>query len=112
MIDSYRFGKIIIKGTAYSSDVIIYPEKVDASWWRKDGHNLCLNDIKDILNVKPETLIIGQGNPGLMKVSNRIQSTIKNMGIELFVSGTEKAVKKYNEIYKKKKTVAALHLTC
>ncbi len=112
MIDSYSFGKIIINGTTYSSDVIIYPEKVDASWWRKDGHNLCVNDIKDILDFKPELLIIGQGNSGLMKVSTKIQSTIKNMGLELFVSGTKKAVQKYNEIYKNKKTVAALHLTC
>ena len=112
MIDSYRFGEIAINGKTYHSDLIIYPDKVDASWWRKQGHNLCLDDIKDIIDYNPEVLIIGQGKSGLMMVPERIKSVIRNMGIDVYISGTDKAVQTYNEMYKNRKVVAALHLTC
>ena len=45
-IDSYSFGRIVINGKTYTSDVIIFPDKVDASWWRKEGHLLQLADGK------------------------------------------------------------------
>jgi hypothetical protein len=112
MIDSYSFGRIVIKGQSYNSDVIIYPEKVNSSWWRKEGHNLCLEDIKDIINYKPDALVIGKGKPGLMKVPKHVQKAIQNRGITLYIADTAKAVKKYNELYNKTKVVAALHLTC
>ena len=39
-ISAYRFGKIHIDGRAYSSDVIITPERVVDTWWRKQGHSV------------------------------------------------------------------------
>ncbi len=112
MIDSYEFGKITINGRSFRSDVKIFPDRVDASWWRKEGHNLCLQDIQDIIDYSPDVLIIGQGEPGLMKVPASIQHKIGKAGIEVYVSGTEKAVRLYNELHRKRRTVAALHLTC
>ena len=112
MIDSYESGRITVNGKTYRSDVIIYPDRVNASWWRKQGHNLCLDDILEIIDYNPEVLIIGKGKPGLMKVPGSIQTAIKNRGIEVIVSGTEKAVRSYNELCNKKKTVAALHIAC
>jgi hypothetical protein len=64
MIDNYSFGKISIDGKTYSSDVIIFPERVHDSWWRKEGHSLCLEDIQDVFDYLPEVLIIGRGSPG------------------------------------------------
>jgi len=40
MIESYKFGEILIDGVTYTSDVIIYPDSVDFKWWRKEGHLL------------------------------------------------------------------------
>ena len=40
MIESYRFGKIVINGKSYSSDVIIIGDHVKANWWRREGHRL------------------------------------------------------------------------
>ena len=44
-IDSYSFGQIVIDARAYASDVIIYSDRVDAAWWRKEGHRLHPEDI-------------------------------------------------------------------
>ena len=46
MIDSYIFGKIVIDGQDYDRDVIVYPDYVERNWWRKEGHELCIDDIK------------------------------------------------------------------
>ena len=112
MIDSYSFGHITVDGKSYRSDLIIYPDRVDDSWWRKQGHNLCLDDIRDVLAGDPEVLIVGNGNPGLMNVPQSLQDEIRKRGIDLYVSGTQKAVSTYNELHTRKRTVAALHLTC
>ncbi len=112
MIDTYTFGRITVDGKTYKSDVIIYPERVNSSWWRKEGHNLCLEDLEEVLLFKPEVLVIGKGKPGLMKVSPAAAEQIRRQGIEVYAEPTEKAVRLYNEICTRKKAVAALHLTC
>jgi hypothetical protein len=111
-IEHYSFGKIIIDGKTYTSDVIIYPEKVDSSWWRKQGHFLHIDDLKDVIAEKPELLIVGTGNSGVMVVPEETISYIKSKGIEVKIARTDEAVKLFNSFQKEKRTIAALHLTC
>jgi len=33
MIESYKFGEIIINGKKYSSDLIIFEDYIYDSWW-------------------------------------------------------------------------------
>jgi hypothetical protein len=112
MIDSYSFGSITVDGKRYTSDVIIYPERVDSSWWRREGHNLHLEDLQEVLRYRPEVLVVGQGKPGLMKVGSDVIEQLAQRGIEVRVAPTAKAVRMYNHLCAEKKVVAALHLTC
>lgn len=112
MIESYSFGSIIIDGKRYSSDVIIFPDRVRGSWWRKEGHSLCKEDIEEIIAEKPEVLVIGMGDSGLMQVPAETREYIESQGIELIVKRTEEASKTYNELSPLKRVIAAFHLTC
>jgi hypothetical protein len=112
MIESYSFGQIKIDGQHYTTDVIIYPERVDAGWWRKEGHSLCAEDLRDIIAAKPEVLIIGCGASGVLKIPPQTQDYITSLGIELIALPTGTACRRYNELSKKKRVVAGLHLTC
>jgi hypothetical protein len=112
MIDSYDFGRIVVDGKAYTSDMIIFPDKVKDNWWRKEGHALHIEDIESVIKEKPEVLIVGTGNYGLLKVLQETKEYIESKGIELIVEPTEKACEIYNKVPKDKKAVAALHLTC
>ena len=49
-IDKYNFGSITINGKEYTKDVIIFPDRVSAPWWREEGHNLSLKDLKEVIN--------------------------------------------------------------
>ena len=111
-IENYSFGTITIDGKSYTSDVIIYPERVDSSWWRKQGHSLHIVDLKDVIPAGPEILIVGTGHSGAMVVPEETLSYLKSKGIDVHIARTDKAVELFNKFQKNKKTIAALHLTC
>lgn len=112
-IKSYEFGRIEIDGKVYTSDVIIYDAHVDSSWWRKEGHYLQIEDIEEILKVKPDIIIIGTGKFDTMKVSNEVRKELESRGIEFMYANTDGACNRHNEISGSgKKVVTALHLTC
>jgi len=112
MIEDYKFGEIKINGKTYRSDVIVYPDRVDATWWRKQGHNLELDDIKVVITEKPEVIVIGTGEPGLMKVEKKTIEYLENLNIETVVLPTKKACEEYNRRAKNEKIIACFHLTC
>jgi len=112
IIDSYRFGEIVIEGRNYTSDVIIFPDRVRDNWWRKTGHELCIEDIAEVIIEKPEVLMIGTGTSGLMKVLPEVQQGADTRDIKLIVETTDKACTTYNQLCRSQKVVAALHLTC
>jgi hypothetical protein len=112
MIDSYEFGEIVIDGKSYTSDVIIYPQRIDSNWWRKKGHELSVSDLKDVVESRPEIIVVGTGSPGLMKVPPETERYIKSKGIELVVQPTREACRTYNQLCNNKKIVAMLHITC
>ncbi|HDL64334.1 MAG TPA: hypothetical protein ENH12_02985 [Proteobacteria bacterium] len=68
MIENYHFGRIVIDGKTYTSDVIIFPDRIREEWWREDGHSLSLKDIEEVLTLRPDILIVGTGNASLMRV--------------------------------------------
>ncbi len=112
MIDSYGFGRIVIDGRRYASDVIIFPDRVEDRWWRKEGHQLSVEDIEEVLRERPEVLVVGTGYSGLMRILSETRERLASEGIQLIAENTQKACKTYNRLHKSKRVVAALHLTC
>jgi hypothetical protein len=112
-VNSYSFGRITISGKMYTSDVIIGRDFVKDGWWRKEGHRVQIDDIREILNYKPETVIFGTGANGRMRVDRKVEDLLREMGIDVIVEETEKAVRTYNRMLKEgKRVVLAAHLTC
>lgn len=112
MIEAYTFGGITIDGKRYNKDVIIYKDRVDDSWWRKEGHSLCVDDIRKVIEARPEVLVVGTGYSGLMRAPKKTKEFAESQGIEFIAKRTTEAVKLYNNLCRTKDVVAALHLTC
>ncbi len=112
VIDSYQFGQIVINGKKYSSDVIIFPDRVQDAWWRSKGHELSLEDITGVMAENPEVLIVGTGASEQMKVPPEVQKDIEARDINLIVEPTSEACNTYNWLSRTQKVVAALHITC
>lgn len=112
MIDTYSFGSISIDGKKYTADVLVYPDRVDARWWRKEGHRLDPADLQAALAAQPEVLIVGTGFYGAMKVPPETAEFVRQQGVELVAARTGEAVQTYNALSPSQRVVAALHLTC
>lgn len=111
-IDRYRFGEIVIDGQSYTADVLVFPDRVRARWWRKEGHRLAPEDVEEVFQAKPEILVIGQGSGGGMAVLDETLKRLQAAGIEVLAQGTEEACNTYNRLREERRVIAALHLTC
>jgi hypothetical protein len=118
MIEKYDFGILRVDGMEYRHDVILYPEgsgrgeRVQANWWRQEGHRLDKADLEEVVKAKPEMLVVGTGYYGSMQVPPETIDFLNRLGIEVCAEPTQQACRRYNEVKDIRKVVAALHLTC
>ena len=111
-IQSYQFGEMVIDHQTYSSDLIIFPDRVFSGWWRIEGHWLHIEDLSEVLKENPDVLILGTGYSGIMKVPKKLKEELARKNIEVIVTKTGKAVELFNSLGNSKKVIAAFHLTC
>lgn len=112
-IEKYSFGKMVVDGVTYTRDLKIFPDRIKPEWWRKQGHLLQVEDIEDILEYKPEVLVVGKGAFGFMKISPEVERKLESLGIELIAEKTGDAAGTFNRlVVEKRKVCGAFHLTC
>jgi hypothetical protein len=112
-VDSYSFGSMTVNGRTYTSDLIVFPDKVKSGWWRAEGHVLSMEDLKDVIAYKPEVLVVGKGASGCMEIPLSTREALKAENIEIVDRNTDEAYILFNEeIRKGKRAVGAFHLTC
>ncbi|MBN2317549.1 MAG: hypothetical protein JXR49_00640 [Acidobacteria bacterium] len=112
-VEEYEFGRIRIDGREYRNDVIVFLDRVSPEWWRKDGHSLAVEDLKEVLQYNPDLLIVGRGAYGVMRIPGETREALREKHIQLIDDITGQAVQLFNErIEKGEKAVGAFHLTC
>jgi hypothetical protein len=113
MITEFSFGKIVVKGKPYCDDIKIVNGQVISGWWRKSGHRVDIHDIADILESRPDILVIGKGSPGLLKPSASLRDYLSNHQVELIEKKTTKAIQVFNQLFQEDRKVAAgFHISC
>lgn len=113
MIESYDFGRMVIDGRLYTSDLIVHPGGVKDRWRRREGHSLHIEDIEKALRPPPEILVVGTGFSGLMAVPPATLEFLEGKGIEVRIESTGRAWRTFNELEGRgRRVVAAFHLTC
>lgn len=113
MIEEYTFGKIVIKGKAFSNDIIIFGDTVQDNWWRNKGHELCVSDIEQAIDkFNPTVIVVGTGKFGMMKVLPETESFLQARHIQLITQKTGQACETYNRMEDSERILGAFHLTC
>ena len=112
MIQHNEFGKFVINKKTYESDIKIINNKV-IPWNTRQGHDLLLIDLRDLLRDNPKSIIVGTGYSGNLKVSPEVKNFLKNERIKLKEMTTKEACDFINGLaYRKEKIYAILHSTC
>jgi hypothetical protein len=110
-LERYDFGHVTVDGQEETKDVIVLPGRVVRNWWRKEGHELVLEDLLEVLEELPERLIVGTGAYGRMKPDPRTLEQLAARGVDVEAMPTAEAVERYNQL-DSARAAAALHLTC
>jgi hypothetical protein len=112
-ITSYKFGQITVDDRMYDSDIILLSDRIVEDWWRRVGHSLAPEDLKEVVSAQPNILVVGTGNSGQMKIPEGTRQYLEEEGIELKAEKTGDAVELFNQLREKFSSVAgAFHLTC
>jgi len=45
---------MVINGKRYTNDLLILPENISDGWWRKEGHGLHVEDLREIFKQEPK----------------------------------------------------------
>ena len=113
-VESYQFGKMKVDGHCYTKDLLLLPPRIVSPWWRKEGHQLNIADLEQVLMYHPQTLIVGTGASGGMKISSETQLYLETQSIQLVTLFTDEAWHCFNRltVEEEGRIAAAFHLTC
>jgi hypothetical protein len=113
-IDRYAFGSLTADGREIRTDVLITPAGVRDGWWRREGHVLRMEDLSDLLEDHPQTLVIGTGAYGRMRPVAGLSQELAERGVIAEEMPTAAAVERINELLRVGAAgwAGALHLTC
>jgi hypothetical protein len=114
IIESYVTGRSMrVKGKTYTTDLKIIGDTVKDNWWRSQGHRLLSDDIVDILESRPDVLVVGTGYAGNLDVPAKLRRDLAERGVRLLSERTAEAVDLFNQHRAQEENVAgAFHLTC
>ena len=110
----YDFGRMLMDGENHTQDVIVQGDRVEGSWWHKEGHNPAPDDLGSMWETRPDVLVVGTGSYGNMRVPEETREFASSLGIELRSAPTTEVVGDFNDLASdpSRKAAAAFHLTC
>ena len=109
-INSFRFGSLTINNKTYTNDMAIHWDGEMIP--RESTHTVSKGDIMDFLLKGPETIVIGTGIAGNVKIDKDAENFLKLKNVELIIKKTPEAVEEFNKLSKQKKVIALMHVTC
>jgi len=113
-ITEYSFGRMRIDDRIYGKDLMILPDgSIVHPWWRASGHLLTIDDIGAVLDASPAVLVVGTGEPGMMKPDQEFAKKLAQRGIRVTLLPTRQAVEAFNSLHAEgERCAGCFHLTC
>lgn len=116
--DSTKFGSVTVNGKEYKDVLVIggevIPRDLDMLHDRYGtGHVTAPEEVDRLLEEKPDYLVVGTGQSGVLKVTGDLKEAAREAGTKLITARTPQAIGKFNELVEKGEEVNALvHVTC
>jgi putative phosphoribosyl transferase len=112
-IDAYSFGRIRVSGDDFDEDLLVFPDKIEPYWRRRESHSLSITDLETVLNYAPDLLVVGTGVGGRLRLDPRRRALLRQKEIACIEEHTDRAWRIFNdEMEHDRRVVGAFHLTC
>jgi hypothetical protein len=116
-IQGTRFGSISIADQEYKKDVVIRlngkiemrKKKLSKAVYGT-SHIISFDEAQDLYQDGAETLVIGTGQFGRVKLSDEAKEFFKQVNCQAVLEPTPKAIKTWNQV--EGAIIAVFHLTC
>lgn len=110
-IRKVEFGNIQIDDMIFEKeDFFLFWDSVEPA---EKTHKPAIEEFEKMLLKEPDTIIFGTGFSSLVRIDDEIIKSAKKNNIELIILNTPEALKKFQELVKNGKRVAArIHTTC
>ena len=116
-INNTAFGSIEVDGTVYNHDIIIrsngHVEKRKKKLSKAvygTSHTVSLEEIEYIYDAGAQKIIIGNGQYGALRLSDKATEFLQSRNCEILMEETPKAIKLWNK--EEGKSIGLFHLTC
>lgn len=112
-IEKTGFGWIVVDGKRYDYDILILADgKILNRYedFQGNNHEFSIEEAKKLLNPKPEVIIVGTGQGGVLKVKEETIQFLKKEKVKLIALPTPKAIEIFNKL--KELKACLFHLTC
>ncbi|WP_048149085.1 Mth938-like domain-containing protein [Palaeococcus ferrophilus] len=117
MIEGVSFGRIVINGSVYEHDVVVYPSgRVERrkKWLSKEkhgtSHKLDPEELKEYLSEDFDVLVVGTGIYGMLSLLPESRELVE--GKEVVEMPTPEAIKLFNGLKNEKRVLGIFHITC
>lgn len=114
LINGTGFGWIEIDNHKYKTDIIIYPAGAIENRYKDfqgDNHLISKWEIEKVIKCeKPEVIIVGTGQAGIVSVLEETRKFLAEQNIKLITEPTPQAIQIFNRTQGKK--CAIFHVTC
>lgn len=118
-IDSTEFGSITVNGATYSNDILIRLSGEVVKRRKKlsrkhygTSHIISLEEAKFVHEKGCETLVLGTGQYGNVKLSPEAAEFFARHRCRVILMPTPEAIETYNKTRDKAKTIGLFHVTC
>jgi len=110
-INSTSFGEVEINKKIYYSDMVVWwDNKLD---FLPKKHVIGAGDIEKLLTRKPYAIVIGVGQVGGVRITEKAKKLAKDNNVKLFIDESEDAIDIFNGLVDSgKRAVAIIHSTC
>lgn len=105
-VRAYKPGFIQINDTTYTHSLIVAPQTLICDWPPQSLADLTYDNLKIILTLKPDILLIGTGAK-LVFPKIEIYGELINQGIGIEIMNTHAAARTYNALTAEDRKVAA-----
>jgi hypothetical protein len=116
-IDNTTFGSIEVDGTVYNHDMIIHSNGQVEKRKKKlskavygTSHTVSLEEIKYTYDTGAQKIIIGNGQYGALKLSDKACEFLQSRNCEILMKETPEAIKFWNK--EEGILIGLFHLTC
>ena len=76
------------------------------------GHKIGDWEIQQLCEGRPQVILVGNGQDGVLEVDERLYAAAEKAGAEVIVRVTPDAIRKYNELAPTRRINALIHTTC